>query len=126
MNRIVLYRDKQDELVLEHQHLSKRPSGNAAQRQKQLRSGWHPEWVQSSKQGILDETHLGTHLDTLLSPQHSPDGKFVEILPFASESVVWESLNNRLCSEANTAKAQQIVDEIDAQLASFTMSTMEG
>jgi len=51
--RTVIFAGKNGEVLFQREHLSKRPSGNAAQVKKALRSGWHPEWVSVERPRVL-------------------------------------------------------------------------
>lgn len=57
--RTVIYMDKNDQVVVEYQNLSERPSGNAAQRAKALRSGWQPQWIKAEKRLGVDVFAMG-------------------------------------------------------------------
>lgn len=57
MNRVVIFA-KGNQVMMQHEHLQKHPSGNGDQRRKQMRNGWKPEWVKSAQPTEIDELAL--------------------------------------------------------------------
>lgn len=47
-SRITIFKEK-DQLMMQREHLSKNPPGNAQQRKKYLKSGWQPNWVAAER-----------------------------------------------------------------------------
>jgi hypothetical protein len=45
MRTVITAAEHPGQVLVEQQRLSKRPSGNADQRKKQLKHGWQPSWV---------------------------------------------------------------------------------
>lgn len=102
MNRIVIERNKLGELVFQLQHLSKMPSGNGGERRKQLRSGWHPEWINSGRP------------TTEMPPMEN-----VELLPFHSQEMIQQAELNELRAADSTCFAHDIVQDIENTLYGF-------
>lgn len=50
--RELMYVDSKDRIVVERQHKTKNPPGNASQRKKAIRSGWKPDWVTDEKRFV--------------------------------------------------------------------------
>lgn len=58
MNRITILRNSRGELLVQPERLSKRPSGNAQQRNKALRNGWKPEWLKTGQPEEFDRAAI--------------------------------------------------------------------
>jgi hypothetical protein len=59
MNRLVIF-EKNEQLVSQPERLTVRPSGNGAQRRKQIKSGWQSSWVKTGQPTPwVDANHQG-------------------------------------------------------------------
>lgn len=95
--RELMYVDSKDRIVVERQHKTKNPPGNASQRKKAIRSGWKPDWVTDEK-------------------------RFVESLgPTSTPENVQIGNDNEQIALLARAQADQTVADIEEQIENFEL-----
>lgn len=84
MNRTTYFLNAVGAPVVQEERLSRRPSGNAQQRNKQLRNGWQPTWVKTGQLCAVTLPPMGT------LPAPPEIAAAMEIADYASGSVEFE------------------------------------
>lgn len=92
MNRITLFRNSKDEVVVQQERLQKQPSGNGDQRRKQLRNGWVPSWVPTGRPQLFTafRNDTITVMATGCLPEPEEIAPALDLARIAPFQVEWE------------------------------------
>lgn len=106
MNRITIF-ERNGLVFCQLEHLSKQPSGNGAQRRKQIKSGWKPEWVKAGQSVPFTAFRNDT----------------VTILPTGDPEIVSIEVQNNTVAGIYINHADSTVDQIALQTATFKLDS---